>query len=516
MDQRSPGLNRRLSRLSRNSVFLGAEDTVTEFWDRFSRKGRKNVGIWDSLHAIAVSSWLNIFLVFVPIAWVSHFLHWPKRVTFALSFMAIIPLEGLTEWGGDQMALYLGKDFGDLLIVTCHNAVEATLAIILLLHCEISLLKATIIGVVILHLLLVPGAAFITGGARVLHQDLHPHLTDLNHSLLALGVLSLMLPAAFFAALRGNFDPHGTAEANSEIINDLLRGNILKMSRGVAILLLIMQVISASPSLYYSADQNYSSYICSRIYLHNPPGEENHTLHLLATTPEGMKERERQLSLVEPSANQYVVLAMLVIVISIMAATAEWLVKSLQFARETRDIEVEYVFFVNISRRLYTEFTSSERWFGLILLPLVSYAADGTVAIVYFIRRLLKHYFKEPAPVSTLAKARAIDLSIQFLLFWMPFFVLLGWWTGRPMTLLFDLFEVAIVIGACFIVNYVTADAKTNWAEGATMVSFYVMIAVCAWYYPGQTETFIMSQCRSVAVSLASLASGEPLEAEHH
>jgi Ca2+:H+ antiporter len=39
-----------------------------------------------------------------------------------------------------------------------------------------------------------------------------------------------------------------------------------------------------------------------------------------------------------------------------------------------------------------------------------------------------------------------------------------------------DFFEVAIVIGACFIVNYVTADAKTSWAEGATMVSFYVMI----------------------------------------
>lgn len=43
------------------------------------------------------------------------------------------------------------------------------------------------LGVVILHLLLVPGTAFITGGARVLHQDLHPHLTELNHSLLTLG-----------------------------------------------------------------------------------------------------------------------------------------------------------------------------------------------------------------------------------------------------------------------------------------------------------------------------------------
>ena len=42
-------------------------------------------------------------------------------------------------------------------------------------------------GVVILHLLLVPGTAFVTGGVRIIQQDLHPHLTQLNHSLLTIG-----------------------------------------------------------------------------------------------------------------------------------------------------------------------------------------------------------------------------------------------------------------------------------------------------------------------------------------
>jgi hypothetical protein len=44
------------------------------------------------------------------------------------------------------------------------------------------------------------------------------------------------------------------------------------------------------------------------------------------------------------------------------------------------------------------------------------------------------------------------------------------------MSLLFDVFEVAVLLGACFLVNYVTADAKTNWAEGMMMVVFYLMI----------------------------------------
>lgn len=34
------------------------------------------------------------------------------------------------------MALYLGLSLGDLLIITLNNAVEATLAIILLAKCE--------------------------------------------------------------------------------------------------------------------------------------------------------------------------------------------------------------------------------------------------------------------------------------------------------------------------------------------------------------------------------------------
>lgn len=55
-DQRTPALRRRMSRLSRNSVLLGAEDSVLKFWDRFSRKGRKNIGVWESLRAIALSS----------------------------------------------------------------------------------------------------------------------------------------------------------------------------------------------------------------------------------------------------------------------------------------------------------------------------------------------------------------------------------------------------------------------------------------------------------------------------
>ena len=85
------------------------------------------------------------------------------------------------------------------------------------------------------------------------------------------------------------------------------------------------------------------------------------------------------------------------------------------------------------------------------------------------------------------------------------------------------------MLGACFIVNYVTADAKTNWVEGFAMVAFYVMIvsfislalmtrsgfrwfcfvqALSVWFYTGQPEIQILLGCHSVAENIANFATG--------
>ena len=44
------------------------------------------------------------------------------------------------------------------------------------------------------------------------------------------------------------------------------------------------------------------------------------------------------------------------------------------------------------------------------------------------------------------------------------------------LTMDLDVFEVVMLVGACFLVNYITADSKTNWVEGYTLISFYVII----------------------------------------
>lgn len=76
--------------------------------------------------------------------------------------------------------------------------------------------------------------------------------------------------------------------------------------------------------------------------------------------------------------------------------------------------------------------------------------------------------------------------------------------------------------------NYVTADGKTNWAEGSILIAFYAMIVrscaiptiVCtvdpfcpqgisAWYYSGQNQVRVMNSCTSVASALVNGVSDE-------
>jgi len=84
--------------------FQDNKEDFVKFWDQFTRKGKSKVGVLQSLNALLWSSctrhnlfcypWteyltapsppigLNIFLVVIPIAWVSHFRGWNDILTF--------------------------------------------------------------------------------------------------------------------------------------------------------------------------------------------------------------------------------------------------------------------------------------------------------------------------------------------------------------------------------------------------------------------------------------------------
>ncbi|KAG5653081.1 hypothetical protein H0H81_002380 [Sphagnurus paluster] len=372
--------------------------------DKFKGKGRAKVGWGASVKAIVRFSWLNVLLIFVPIAWGVARAHVSHIAKFILCFIAICPLSNILDYGGEQLALYCGTALGDLIVITLNNAVETALAIVLLSKCELKLLQSTVTGVVLLRLLLVPGSSFLTGGVNILTQDLNPHVVQMNNTLLTIG-----------------------------------------------------------------------------FYLHNPPGDTESLLtHPDAPKVDASKDEDEE----EPELNPWFCIIVLTVTVVLLGVTSELLVGSVKPMRKLSGL--------------------TEEWFGIFLLPLVSFSADGILSTVSFVRRHIKHYQGHPTPTHARAQGRSIDLAIQFMLFWMPLLVLVAWFTHKPLSLLFDAFEVAVLLGACFLVNYVTADSKTNWAEGMMMVIFYLMIATTVWFYPGETDVQHMLACGTVAQSLTA------------
>ena len=179
------------------------------------------------------------------------------------------------------------------------SIVEAILAIVLLANCEIKLVQSTVIGVVLLQLLLVTGVGFLTGGARTIEQELHSTATQLNHTLLAMGVLATLIPAVMLSASQ-----RISATSIEQIVTDTRRGHFLALSRGMAIILLFV-------------------YLASRWYLYDPPGEDN-ALKLDDKAPQALHEEEEKWKNHQPDIGPGFCIIMLIVAVALVAATAEW------------------------------------------------------------------------------------------------------------------------------------------------------------------------------------------------
>ncbi|KAJ5037162.1 uncharacterized protein L3040_007342 [Drepanopeziza brunnea f. sp. 'multigermtubi'] len=115
-----------------------------------------------------------------------------------------------------------------------------------------------------------------------------------------------------------------------------------------------------------------------------------------------------------------------------------------------------------------------EAFIGLIILPIVSNAAEHFTAVTVALRR----------NKMDLAIGVAVGSSIQIALFVTPFVVLLGWCMGQDMSLYFSLFETVSLAAAAFIVNFLVLDGRSNYLEGVLLMAAYAIIAVAAFFYP--------------------------------
>lgn len=89
-------------------------------WLMFQRHG----GSTNSFMGPLVQNYLNLLLVFVPISFITHSFSVAPGATFALSFLAIVPLSGLVHQACEHLSAHLSLLPGRLLVNFSDNLVE--------------------------------------------------------------------------------------------------------------------------------------------------------------------------------------------------------------------------------------------------------------------------------------------------------------------------------------------------------------------------------------------------------
>ncbi|KAJ7154287.1 Sodium/calcium exchanger protein-domain-containing protein [Mycena filopes] len=168
-------------------------------------------------------SYLNLFLLFVPLSFLSNFLGWDASLRFSFSFIAIIPLAKLLGQATEQMSAKLGQTLAGLLNASFGNAVEIIVGIAALLQGELRIVQTSMLGSILSNLLLVLGCSFLAAGFKFKESNFQVTAAQASSSLMTLACITLVIPAAYHSTMLANVDD---------------QSGLLVISRGTALLLL--------------------------------------------------------------------------------------------------------------------------------------------------------------------------------------------------------------------------------------------------------------------------------------
>lgn len=110
---------------------------------------------------------------------------------------------------------------------------------------------------------------------------------------------------------------------------------------------------------------------------------------------------------------------------------------------------------------------------GVILIPLFGGAVEYITAATFAMKNKMD-----------LAVAVAMGSSLQIAMFVAPILVLVGQLMGQPMNLDFNPFEVLAVAIAVIITNSISTDGRSNWLEGALLLTTYIVLGAAFYFHP--------------------------------
>ena len=110
---------------------------------------------------------------------------------------------------------------------------------------------------------------------------------------------------------------------------------------------------------------------------------------------------------------------------------------------------------------------------GVVIVAIIGNAAEHGIAVTVAMKDKMD-----------LSLNIATGSSAQVALFVAPLLVLVGYAIGSPMTLFFEVFELAAMGLAVGAVIMVSQDGESNWFEGAMLFSVWLMMAMVFYFHP--------------------------------
>jgi Ca2+:H+ antiporter len=113
----------------------------------------------------------------------------------------------------------------------------------------------------------------------------------------------------------------------------------------------------------------------------------------------------------------------------------------------------------------------TQTFVGIVIIAIITNIAENTTAI----------HFSRQNKIDVSLEI-GMSSAIQIALFVVPMLVLISSLMGYGFTLVFDVFQVFTMLFAVMIINYLSADGRCNWLEGAQLISLYMIIAIVFYF----------------------------------
>lgn len=113
----------------------------------------------------------------------------------------------------------------------------------------------------------------------------------------------------------------------------------------------------------------------------------------------------------------------------------------------------------------------SELFIGVMLVPLVGNVAEHIVAVQMAYQNKMD-----------LSLGIAVGSGLQIALFVTPVLIGVSVLLGTPMTLVFNQYELAALVGASLIAAMISVDGESNWLEGAQLLGLYLMLGIAFFF----------------------------------